>query len=197
MAPRRYFSEETKEQMRISARRRILLEASKTPKPLNQEARERLRASGKLGALARWVTGAQSEEEKHRKNLEQNRKHRRKNSVQYRAWLDSRLPRQSFQTRRSKLKSQGVSGSHSFDQWEALLHMYDYRCLDCNRRAPEVKLSPDHLAPVSKGGSDFIDNIQPLCQSCNSKKRDKSGNYLPTINHTSTLEALQTIGEFI
>ena len=42
------------------------------------------------------------------------------------------------------------------------------RCAMCGDT--DVTLEEDHIIPVSRGGCDCIQNIQPLCHPCNSKK---------------------------
>lgn len=70
-------------------------------------------------------------------------------------------------------KRSNANGTHTQEEWEKLKERYGYRCSLCGVKDSESKLAEDHIMPLSKGGSDFIDNIQPLCKSCNSKKRDK------------------------
>lgn len=81
--------------------------------------------------------------------------------------------------KRKRLKKlQNKNGSsHTFDEWELLKRQYGFRCPACNRVEPKIKLTEDHIVPLSKMGSDCIENIQPLCQSCNSKKHTKSIKY--------------------
>jgi ribosomal protein S27E len=53
-----------------------------------------------------------------------------------------------------------------------LLHKYKFQCNFCGEKE-EKKLTIDHIKPVSKGGTDDLNNLQILCRSCNSKKGAK------------------------
>lgn len=60
-------------------------------------------------------------------------------------------------------------------EWIALCSLFRNRCLRCGRS--NLPLTPDHIIPLSKNGSNNIDNIQPLCMPCNSKKGVKIIDY--------------------
>lgn len=63
-------------------------------------------------------------------------------------------------------------GSYSAKEWDDLCRSYLGACVYCGVQ-PE-KLTADHIVPLSKGGSNFIENIVPACKSCNSSKHNKS-----------------------
>ncbi len=70
-----------------------------------------------------------------------------------------------------------AGGSYTASEWLDLVHHFGDRCLCCGRT--DVKLTADHIIPVSKGGTSNIENIQPLCQPCNTRKKDKTIDYRP------------------
>ena len=60
------------------------------------------------------------------------------------------------------------TGEHyTAEQWKQLCDDCGNKCLCCG---DETKLTIDHIVPISKGGTNHISNIQPLCYPCNRKK---------------------------
>jgi len=97
--------------------------------------------------------------------------HRQEATERTRRWKQEYPEKAKANEHRREARKRGNGGSFSANEWLELCEKYDRTCLCCGRS--DVKLTADHVIPVSKGGSSLIDNIQPLCASCNSKKHDK------------------------
>jgi 5-methylcytosine-specific restriction endonuclease McrA len=87
--------------------------------------------------------------------------------------------REKFRVKESnkRAKRRGNGGSYTVSEWEALKVKYDYTCLCCLKKEPDISLEADHVIPITKGGNSFIENIQPLCKPCNLKKMTLSTDY--------------------
>ncbi len=71
----------------------------------------------------------------------------------------------------------GSGGDFSLREWNDLKKKFDYTCLCCLRREPEIILTVDHVVPLVRGGRHSKENVQPLCRSCNAKKFTKDIDY--------------------
>lgn len=84
-----------------------------------------------------------------------------------RMWRSTNPEQSREHARRRRLLKQGVSPGHTLEEWERVLEHYNRQCVDCGT---SENITKDHVIPLSRGGTDSIDNVVPRCGSCNSKK---------------------------
>lgn len=60
-----------------------------------------------------------------------------------------------------------ASGSFTVEEFVALCKQQGGRCFYCGNK---TKLEADHYTPISRGGSNDIDNIRGACRACNARK---------------------------
>jgi 5-methylcytosine-specific restriction endonuclease McrA len=77
--------------------------------------------------------------------------------------------------RKQRMIAACAKGTHTPEEWEALKAEFNNRCVRC--RTDEYPVEKDHIQPVYAGGSDSIDNIQPLCARCNAHKGPEDFNW--------------------
>ena len=100
------------------------------------------------------------------------KKNRNKVREMHKNWCKNNPTKIAHIKARRYAKEKGATGSHTAIEWREMKSNYDYKCVLCGSYQP-FKMTKDHIIPLSKGGSDYIENIQPLCRSCNCRKKDK------------------------
>lgn len=84
-------------------------------------------------------------------------------------------------------KKHGSEGTHTADEWRAMLDWFGRVCLCCGGTND---LTRDHVVPTTEGGSNWISNLQPLCRSCNTRKQVKTIDYRDPAHLALFLESL-------
>lgn len=79
--------------------------------------------------------------------------------------------------RKQRLKEARMLGTHTSEQWDEILRLVGFRCVRCGCR-PEPRPCKDHIVPICRGGSDHVDNLQPLCRECNTSQGNSQFNWL-------------------
>lgn len=99
------------------------------------------------------------------KALERNRK-----------WYEANRETARAASHRRRARKLAAEGGFTAREFMRLCEMYGNICLCCGE---EKSLTADHVIPLSKGGSNNISNIQPLCKLCNLRKYTKTTDYRP------------------
>ena len=116
-------------------------------------------------AMRRWRAAHPDEHsEDNRAYYARNRQERLEQSAAYHRANPhvGRARSQNYRARRL-----AALGSFTSTQWLALVEAYGGRCGYCGETGP---LQADHRIPLSRGGSNTIDNIIPACARCNTRK---------------------------
>jgi hypothetical protein len=76
------------------------------------------------------------------------------------------------------IKGRALSG-HQFRQVppldnRELFHRDHHICAYCGERLPNVRLTRDHIKPVSQGGRDIWMNVVTACRPCNQRKSGRT-----------------------
>jgi 5-methylcytosine-specific restriction endonuclease McrA len=74
--------------------------------------------------------------------------------------------------RRARKRAASIGDNFTVNEWKTLLERFENRCAYCRKEFIN-KLEPDHVIPISRGGTNSISNILPCCRSCNAKKGAK------------------------
>lgn len=104
--------------------------------------------------------------------------HPEKSRSKAKAWQKANPEAAKAIKQRRRARKLGVDGHFTGQEWKDLKKKYGNMCICCKQIEPDIKLAADHIIPIARGGNNYISNIQPLCQSCNSRKGVKTICYL-------------------
>lgn len=143
-----------------------------------EEALRKYRATHRAEIRAKARERRQQDLEHHREIGRKSRaKHAEERNAYQREYGKVNRNKLTAYTNSRRVRKLEAVGSHTDEEWQVLKVFYDFRCLCCGKQEPHIKLTRDHVIPLTQGGSDAIDNIQPLCARCNSKKTNKHIDY--------------------
>jgi 5-methylcytosine-specific restriction endonuclease McrA len=123
----------------------------------------------------------------HRKYREENKEKVKLSNLRYRIEQDAfvkkskRIYKKTLKGKANAIMNQikrnnqlkNVVYTLTADQWEEIKKLQNYTCLHCGKSEPEIKLTMDHIIPISKRGDHTKENIQGLCRSCNARKLNR------------------------
>jgi len=75
----------------------------------------------------------------------------------------------SAENRVTRRQAKKIDNPLTAAEWREIKETFNHACAYC--LATDVKLTMDHIVPISKGGLHTYDNVIPACKSCNCSKK--------------------------
>jgi 5-methylcytosine-specific restriction endonuclease McrA len=70
-------------------------------------------------------------------------------------------------------KAYHAKGSFTLEQFKRKCAKYHWKCAYCDTQLNELTVTIEHVVPLSRGGTNNIDNLVPACSKCNNSKGAK------------------------
>lgn len=102
-------------------------------------------------------------------------KERREKKARWNKQWRKNNPEKWKQSNRNNKHRRRAMDPINMTEWLRKVEFYENKCLSCDTYCKNITI--DHIVPVSKGGTNKIDNLQPLCMTCNKRKYTKIINY--------------------
>lgn len=83
----------------------------------------------------------------------------------------------NVKNRRERLRMARSKGCHTKNEWRNMVDFFEGICVKCFGGSGLYNVERDHIIPIYQGGSDSIDNIQPMCARCNASKGPENFDY--------------------
>jgi 5-methylcytosine-specific restriction endonuclease McrA len=91
-------------------------------------------------------------------------------------WARENPVKKGVKRHRRRARKAEAKGHYNAADWDAIIDAQNGRCLACGKKK---NLTVDHIVPLAAGGTNWPDNLQGLCKSCNSRKGTKTIDYRP------------------
>jgi 5-methylcytosine-specific restriction endonuclease McrA len=119
------------------------------------------------GRVTRRSYGEKNKEHLAQYHLEWRTINKESVAAQQARWVRNNPLKANERKRRRDARKRDQLGSMPKNGYQVILDLFGSCCLACGT---SENIAIDHIIPLAKGGLHDISNLQPLCQSCNSKK---------------------------
>ncbi len=133
-------------------------EVAKLPRRRARRAADPTLRAGLVAKCAEWYRGKASDPI-----------FRAANSRRACRWSKDNPQKKAVQSARRRARERSAPGSFTAAEWQERLDLFGGLCAYCDRPATQI----DHVIPLARGGTNYIDNLAPACQPCNASKGDR------------------------